>query len=130
MRIALALLLAGSLVLGAQKKPNRDTRALIEVVELRAERLEGKIAIDGIVKNAGIRPIPGPILLINLLESGKKVIAQRRGSLEQEVLEPGEEVDFHFYVAEHARAVWVSVGAESARLVDVGVAKSGPFPIE
>ena len=127
-RWLLALLPASFSSFGQQKrKPQNANR--IEVRELKAERAEGRITLDGVVRNTGTRPLTKVVLLFDLQDADRKTISRRRGSVEEPVLEPGDDWSFHFYVADHARAVEVSVAAEQ-RGLEMDVAKPGPYPID
>jgi len=126
-RWLLALLSASFSSFGQQRrKPENITR--IEVRELKAGRAEGRITLDGVIRNTGTRPLTKVVLLFDLLDADRKTISRRRGAVEEPVLAPGDDWSFHFYVADHARAVEVSVAAEQ-RGMEMDVAKPGPFPI-
>ena len=68
-------------------------------------------------------------MLFDLLDADRKTISRRRGPVDQEILGPGEESEFHFYVPDHARAVEVQVAAEQ-RGMEIDVEKAGPYPID
>lgn len=127
-RWLLALLSASFSSFGQQRrKQQADTQ--IEVRELKAARAERRITIDGVILNSGTRPLVKLLLLFDLVDADGKTISRRRGTIEEAVLGPGEESRFHFYVADHVRALEVNVAAEH-RSAGIDVAKPGPYLIE
>ncbi|MCC7176367.1 MAG: hypothetical protein IT159_14340 [Bryobacterales bacterium] len=112
-----------------QPKRKKQSGLLAEVRELKAGRAGGRITIDGVVRNAGTRPLAKLVLFFELLDADRKMISRRRGGVDEAVLEPGDESAFHFYLADQARAVEVAVAAEQ-RGMETEVAKPGPYPIE
>ena len=127
-RWILALLSASFSSLGQQRRKQENV-SRIEVRELKAGRAEGRITIDGVIRNTGVRPLTKLVLLFDLQDAERKTISRRRGAVEEPVLDQGDEYSFNFYVADHARAVEVSVAAE-ARGLEINVAKAGPYLIE
>jgi len=127
-RWLLALLSASFSSFGQQRrKPQNINR--IEVTELKAERAKGQITLDGVIRNTGTRPLTKVVLLFDLQDADGKTISRRRGAVEEPVLTPGDESSFQFYVADHVRAVEVSVAAEH-RGQEIDVAKPGPYLID
>jgi len=126
--VTLLLLVASFSSQGQQQRKQRDFLRL-DVVEMKAVRAEGRITLDGEVRNSGTRPLTKVVLLFDFLDADRKTISRRRGAIEEAVLEPGDSSTFHFYVPDHARAVEVRVAAEQ-RGLEMDVAKSGPFPVE
>jgi len=88
------------------------------------------INVDGRVINTGVRPIAKLVILVDLLNTESKVISTRRGAIEEEMLQPDQECEFHFYVPDQPRAALVRLRAESAKYNYVEVVKRGPYPIE
>jgi len=127
-RIIISMLAILPLLLGQpQRKPRRTAK--IEVVEIRAGRERKQITFDGKIRNSGTEPLGRLILLFDLLDADRKTISRRRGPIDQEILGPGEESEFHFYVPDHARAVEVQIAAEQ-RGMEIDVEKAGPYPID
>ncbi|HSW51216.1 MAG TPA: FxLYD domain-containing protein [Bryobacteraceae bacterium] len=127
-RRLLVLLSAPFSFFGQQRrKPQPATQ--IEVRELKVARAERRITLDGVIRNSGTRSLTKLLLLFDLLDADGKTISRRRGTVEEAVLEAGNESRFQFYVADHARAVEVSVAAEQ-RGQEIDVAKPGPYLIE
>jgi hypothetical protein len=129
-RRAVLLLLLACLATAALQKPKKRSQNRLEVVEAKAERQERTIMLDGRVKNTGQRTLYRLVLIFDLIDTEQKVISRRKGPIEEDVLEPGEEVSFQFYVPDQVRAVQFRMGAESERVTDFEVVKPGPFPIE
>jgi hypothetical protein len=116
------------LALGQPKRKERDT-SRVEVIQLRCARDEGKITLDGEVRNTGTRRLTKLILIFSLLDADRKTISRRRGSIDEALLDPGETSAFHFYIPDHARAVEISIEAEH-RGLEMDVVKPGPYPID
>ncbi len=112
------------------RQPQPAPRQRVEVLKLEAGRESGRILIDGAVKNTGQRRLPALTLVFDLLDSDGNVMSRLRGPIEDEVLEPAAESEFHFYVSDHVRAVLVRVSAVSGRGMDVEVVNGGPFPLD
>jgi hypothetical protein len=126
--VTLLLLVASFSSQGQQQRKQRNAFRL-DVVEMKAVRAEGRITLDGEIRNSGTRPLTKVVLSFDFLDADRKTISRRRGPTEGAVLEPGDSSAFHFYVPDHARAVEVRVAAEH-RDSELEVANSGPFPLE
>lgn len=130
MRYALVLLLACGLIAAPQDQGKREGAPRVEILELSAARAENRLTVDGRVRNAWDRPLSKIVLIVELLDSDRKLIGQRRGALEEDLLEPGQETTFHFYVPLQPRSIQVRLAAEAARVTYVQVINPGPYPIE
>jgi hypothetical protein len=97
---------------------------------VKVQRTEGRVALDGRVKNTGERPITGALLIFHFLAPGRQVITTKQGPLDAELLEPGEEAEFHVHIVDPVRAVRVRIEAQDGSGRDLRVDKGGPFPIE
>jgi hypothetical protein len=128
-RRAVLLLLFAPFSSPGQRQRKERTILRLEVVEMKAMREEGRITLDGEVRNTGTRALTKVVLLFDLLDADRKTISRRRGPIAEAVLEPDESSVFQFYVPDQARAVEVRVGAEQ-RGLEMEVAKPGPFPLE
>ncbi|MBI4876913.1 MAG: hypothetical protein HY822_19930 [Acidobacteria bacterium] len=100
------------------------------MVEILARRSEGRISLDGRVKNVGERAAAGVVLIFDFMAPGRLVILTRKGGLEADVLEPGQEAEFHAYVPETARVVEVRLQAEDEGGRELKVSRAGPYAIE
>jgi hypothetical protein len=126
----LLLTLASFSTAAERKRKDPPKPPEIQILEIAALRGEGRVSLDGRVRNSGERPAAGVILIFDFMAPGRQVITTKRGSLETEKLEPGEEAEFHVYVAEPARAVEIRVQAEDGSGRELKVARAGPHPIE
>ncbi len=130
--LAVALLALASLLFGAGQKRNQPKLKPPEVVVLdaSARRVDGRVALDGRLKNAGERPAQGLILLFDFMAPGRQVITTKRGPIDEELLAPGQEAEFHAHIVDPVRAVEFRIAAEDASGRDIKVQRPGPFPIE
>ena len=127
-RAAILVLSSPFTSLGQPKRKERDATK-VEVIQLRCARDEGKITLDGEVRNTGTRRLTKLILLFSLLDADRKTISRRRGSIDEALLEPGDTSGLHFYIPDHARAVEIFIEAEH-RGLEMDVVKPGPYPID
>jgi hypothetical protein len=130
MRYALVLLLAWGLTAAPQEQGKREAGPRLQILEISAARVDNRLTLDGRVKNTWDRPLSKVVLIVELLDSDRKLIGQRRGALEEDILEPGQETAFHFYVPLQPRSIQVRLSAEAARVPYVQVVNPGPYPIE
>lgn len=128
-RVFILLLLAGVGIVSGQKKKEPKPPE-IELLEASAHRQGENIAIDGKVRNCGDKPIKKLVLLFDFLDTDKQVLTTRKDSTEQELLAPGEEVEFHSQVPEPPRAALFQINFEDGGGKYLRVMKNGPFPIE
>src|ERR1700704_1867916 len=93
-RRAAWILLFAVLAFG-QKKGKEAKPPEVELLEATAHRQEGNVIVDAKVKNVGDKPIKALQLIIDFVAPDhKQVITTKRGGVEAEMLEPGEEADF------------------------------------
>lgn len=111
---------------GKQPKPPD-----VELIEASARRQEGNIMIDARVKNISEKPIKALVLLIDFIASDhKQVITTKRGSLDQEMLDPGEEAGFRAQIEDPSRATEFRINFEDGGGKYLRAEKTGPFPVE
>lgn len=126
----LIFLALGSLLCAADKK-RKSKGPEVEIVSLSVRRsTEGTVGIEGRVRNAGERPLTSLNLLFSLIAPGKEVMTTQRGVIDEELLEPGQDCEFHWMVRDHVRAVQLSVAAEEGNGHELNVKKPGPYAIE
>lgn len=114
---------------GAQRKAAKTPQ--LEVVELVAKRTtEGTVELDGRIRNCGEKTLQNVVLRFKVLAPGQEVLTTQKGTVSPEVLDPGEEAEFHWRMREPARAVTVLVAAVSRGENDLIVARPGPYTIE
>ena len=130
--VPVLLVALATLSVAADRKRNQapPRPAEIEIVEITARRGEGRVSLDGRVKNTGERAAAGIVLLFDFMAPGRQVITTKRGNLEIETLEPGEEAEFHVYAPEPPRAVEIRVQVQDGSERDLKVIKPGPYAIE
>jgi hypothetical protein len=115
----------GSLWVQGQEK----RKAEIEIVEAAVNRSEGKIMVDGVVRNTGNIPLESMNLVFGFVSSGRKVMTERKYPIDEAYFEPGDETSFHIYIQDVPRAVHVLIAASDAKLNDIKVKKEGPYGI-
>jgi hypothetical protein len=129
--VPVLLLALATLSTAADRKRNQPLKpAEIEIVDVTAQRGEGRVSLDGRVKNAGERPASGVVLIFDFLAPGRQVVTSKRGALEAERLGPGETAEFHAYVPAPPRAVEIRIQAEEGNGRELKVVKPGPYVIE
>lgn len=126
LRVVLVLALAVIPVAAQKKRKPPD----LEIVEAIARRTEDKVSVDGRVRNSGEKTIKELTLLFNFFAPGKEAIATEKGSIGEEVLEPGKESAFHMETNAPPRAVEFQIEAQDGSGRELRVGKSGPFPVE
>jgi hypothetical protein len=130
MRCGVAILLAlASLVGAADKKPKPAKTPDVRVVEIRCQRTESRVTVDGRVRIGGNKNMERFTLFFDFLDTGKQVITTRRNDYPDEVISPGQDVDFNLYLPDPVRAVHVVVRAEKKSGQELRVENAGPFPI-
>jgi hypothetical protein len=127
--ILLASLFAATLFLGsAQEK--RKSKAEVEVLEVKTHRADGKLTVDGRVRNISGHSMKGLIVFFVLEASRNEVVAKKNGSTEPPDLEDGDEAEFHLETSDAVRAVYIRVEAQDKRGFVFRMENNGPFPIE
>jgi hypothetical protein len=129
-RLPLLLLLTLSAPFAAEKKPPQPKPPEIEVVEASARREDRRVALDGRLRNSGERPVEKLLILIDFLDADKRVISRQSGSADNDLLEPGDEAEFHRQTNNPARAVYFVISFEDGRGREIRAVNPGPFPIE
>lgn len=123
--VPLLVLAAGE----AQRKGPKPPQ--VEMLELVAKRTtEGTVEIDGRVRNCGEKSLQNLVLRFKVLAPGQEVLTTQKGTISPEVLDPGEEAEFHWRMREPARGVTVLVTAMSRGENELIVDKPGPYTIE
>lgn len=135
MRIARLLLFLTPLLAvsaGDKKKDTQKEPPTVEIVEIAVVRPaeEHLITIDGRVRNVGRKPIHRLTLLFEALAPEGEIVSRQRGAIDEAVLDPDQESEFHWQMREHPRAVEIRVRAVHGEDVYVEVEKPGPYAIE
>ena len=109
--LAIAVCLAFGQNKPGDSKRKSDPNKLPEIaVELRVEREEGRIKVDGKVKNIGIKPLDGVVLFFEFLESGVRMISRMTTVAAEHAMDPGEEAEFLTQTSDQVLAVQVQIG--------------------
>ncbi len=116
---------------GQRKRQKKDRPPELEVVEFAARRTsDGRLEIDGRVRNIGTRPQEKVVLHFYAISPDGKVVTTQNGTLPEPVLAPGEESAFQWQARDHVRAVNINIGAENRAGDELAILKPGPYPIE
>jgi hypothetical protein len=132
MRRTLLVLMAVAVCLpAADKKPKGRKLPDIEVLEMKARRTEGRVTLDGRVRNGGEKTLAGVVLIFDFLAPGKVPITTQKTTVDEETLEPGREATFRAEMVDPVRAVeCVLSSAEDGGGRDLRLAKAMRANIE
>ena len=128
-RRTLSLLLGTALLLaqGNKKTPKPPD---LEVVEVSATRHGDEIHVDGKVKNAGAKPLERVVVIVDFFAPNRKPMVSKRGPVEAEVLEPGEEAEFKLAMSDPGQLVSIELQAVDRKERDLRLSRTGPFSID
>jgi hypothetical protein len=129
-RLLAALLMLASLLYSQDKKSKKPKPPDLQIVSVAVHRTSEGISIDGKLKNSGLKPLSGVVLLIDFLAPGKEVLTTKNGPVEAELLAVGDETDFRLQINDQPRAVHIRFNAADKDKRDLRVENSGPFTIE
>ena len=102
----------------------------LEVVEVTATRHGDEIHVDGKVKNTGLKPLEKVAVIVDFFAPNRKPMVSKRGPVDAEVLEPGEEADFKLAMADPGQLVAIELQAVDRRERDLRLSRTGPFSID
>lgn len=125
--IGLAVL-ATLLFSGQQERKPRPPE--IEILELKVYRTHESVTLDGRIKNAGEKPAVKVLLEFDFREPDHQVVTTRKGLIDEELLEPGQESVIQFQTKDVPRAVAVTVRARAEGIGELKLKNAGPFVIE
>jgi hypothetical protein len=114
------------------KKPEKRKSGKVGLLELTVHRLtdEKRIEVDGRLRNVGDKPLDGLMLVLHFLGPDADPVTQLRGKIDSEVLDAGEETEFHWQLGDHPRAVEVQVTGADGQGFEVAVDRPGPYAVE
>jgi hypothetical protein len=112
----------------AQKKKRKPPD--LEVLEVTAHRGEDKVSVDGRVRNSGEKPVKELTLLFNFFAPGNEAIDTEKGTIDEEILEPGKVAAFHMEANAPPRAVQFEIEGQDGSGRELRVGNAGPFTIE
>jgi hypothetical protein len=125
--LALALCLSAT----AQEKKKSAKPPEIVVVDVKAHRDNGRIALDGRIRNDTDKPVEKLIVYFDFMAAGGGVVTHPNTRLDNEELGPGEEAEFATEMPDPVRAVQFRVSdAVDARKREYRIGNPGPFPVE
>ena len=131
MRRVFAVLLGASLLLAAADQKRKQGKPPdLHVLEMTARRLDGVIALDARIRNSGVKPISGLVLLFDFMAPGRQVITTQKTTIDEEPLEPGAETMLRLKMNDAVRAVRYRISAADRAGRDLRLSNSGPFTIE
>ncbi len=128
-RSAFILLLAAASFAWPQKKKELK-EAEIEVIDPAVRHEEGRITVDGKLKNTGEKPARKLFVFYEVLDSDRNVLTRQKGGIDEPELEPGDEAEIHAQMHFHARAVQVRLTFEDGAGRELRGINAGPFTIE
>jgi hypothetical protein len=129
-RLRSILIIALALLPGTfgEKKPKTPE---VRVIEFNAHRSDDLILVDGQFKNIGEKPIRRMVYIIDFLATdGKQVLTTQRAEVEDDVLDPGAEVEVHGQVRSPAGATSFVLRFEEAGGRELRTGRAGPYRIE
>jgi hypothetical protein len=130
MKFVIPVLFALAILLSAEDKKRKPSKGPeIELIEATCQRSSGRVLLDGQIRNTSGRPLRKIVLTFKFIAPGGQVIASKNGALDEPLLEPGDEAEFHMQVPSPARAVSFDVNIEASGR-ELRLDRSGPFPIE
>jgi hypothetical protein len=130
MKHALVIFAVVAVSLSGADKKKKNKPPDITIVETSARRTEGRVALDGRIRNSGEKPIQGLVLLFDFLAPGSLVITTQKAPIDEEMLEPGKESVFRVELNDPVRAVQYQLNAVDRVGRELKVANPGPFVIE
>jgi hypothetical protein len=128
-RIAIALLSSLAVAYG-QKRSARQKGPDVKLLEAAARLDEKRVNIDIRVRNVSDRPIQKLTVIFEILDPSNNVLTRQQGTIDESLLEPGDEGGFHGQIAWHARTHAFRVSFEDGSGRDLRAENTGPFPVE
>ncbi|MGO9097745.1 MAG: hypothetical protein ACLQGV_21285 [Bryobacteraceae bacterium] len=132
MRYSVVFALLPMLALGTGGKKSKDSQApRLEVLEFAVKRtVDRTIEIDGRIRNCGQNAIHKLVLRFKILSPDDEIVATQLGAITPDVLEAGDEAEFHWQMRDPARAVALRIEAVDHNENVLGLDKPGPYTIE
>lgn len=129
MRRILIVSFALSLLVYGQDRKGKTPE--LEFSQVSIHRIDEQlIAVDGSVRNTGMKQQNKVQIIFEFFAPGKQSITIQKGSPEPDTIEVGDLVEFHLQLRAPARAVQVLLGAEDGTGRNLRVGKPGPYPVE
>ncbi|MBI4902087.1 MAG: hypothetical protein HY820_00525 [Acidobacteria bacterium] len=115
------------LCVAMQKKGKPPEVVILEII---CRRSGVDVVVDGRLKIGPERPVKKLQLLIDFLGADHQLLQTKRGEVNDDVLQKGEEAEFHMRVTDPIRAVEYSIRAEEGDGRELRVDRTGRYPIE
>jgi hypothetical protein len=128
-RSVVLLFVLGTLLYPADKKRNPKLPE-VEIVEAKGRRVEGRLLVDGTVRNSGTKQIQKLILLFAILDSDDQMISTNKTTVDEEILAPKAESDYHAEMVDLPRGIKFRITAEDGRGKELSLSKPGPYVFE
>lgn len=127
-RVFLAAAGCAPVLSGAKKSKAKEPE--IEVVEASVKAEDGRLLVDGRLRNVSGRTVDGLKVIYEVLDADNKVLTRQTGTIPGAVLDAGEEAEFHVQMAAHARGISMRFEFEDGGGRELRAGGAGPFPIE
>lgn len=127
MRLALACALVMPWLGSAQE---RRRPAELTVKEFNARRDAGLVHIDALLANTGERRAGSVIVVLEFLAPGRQTVSERESPLDEDSIEPGDEVPLSLETPFQPRVVEIRITARDRSGRDIKVNRPGPYRIE
>ena len=113
-----------------RREKDKEKPPDLEIIELKFNRDDKVITVDGRVRNISAKPMKGIVLFFELLDADKKMISRLTAEVTKNLVAPGEDESLETQTKVQARAVSVRVDAEDVDGRYFRVDKPGPYEIE
>lgn len=125
--IILALCLCSPILLAEKKK---EGKMEIDIADMAIRREGSQVLIDGKLRNPNEKPVKKLKVIIEFRDTDNKVISTRNGQVDQNILEPDSESEFHAAVPDTVRAVNVTFRFEDSAGHDLDPKEAKSYVIE
>lgn len=124
------VLLSAALLLSQTSNKKAPKPPDLEVLEVSATRHGDQIHVDGKVRNSGLKPLDKVVVIVDFFAPNRKPMVSKRGPVDAEVLEPGDEADFKLAMSDPGQLVSIELQAVDRRERDLRLSRTGPFSID
>lgn len=102
----------------------------VQVVEMKFERADGLISVDGTVKNVSDHSLKALAVLFRFEDTADSAVTTKRFTVDEPELAIGAEAHIEAQLKDAPRAVQVHILAMTGAGADLHVRNDGPFPID
>lgn len=102
----------------------------ITLADIKANRLENKMTIDGKARVTSDKPVKGLVLYFDFLSADKEVLTTEKVLVAEETLKPGDDQPFHVDSRFPVGAVRFRIRVYDNGEKELRVGNPGPFVIE